>query len=138
MNLIELLNSFAAVTHVNSVRTSMGDAAVDAIDAGTTDTTGDLIFMATGDSTCARLAWSATPAFGATTSGVATMNAINNDTSALGGTVSLFKFQNRNNVEVMRGTVTQTGSGGDIELSSVVLSPGDTVSISSLTYTATP
>ena len=127
-----------AVTHVDSVRQTITDAAVDAIDAGTTDTTGDLIFMTSGNTTCARLAWSATPAFGTAVSGVATMNAINSDTSALGGTVALFKFQNRNNVEVMRGTVTATGGGGDIVLSSVALSPGDTVSISSLTYTGSP
>ena len=137
MDILGFLN-WAAVTHVNAVRTTMGNAAVDAIDAGTTDTTGDLIIMDSADSAIARLSWTATPAFGNTTSGVATMNAINDEASALGGTAALFKFQDRDNGEVMRGTVTGSGGGGDIELSSVNISPGDTVSISSLTYTATP
>ena len=124
-----------ALTHVNARRQVLADTVVDAIDAGSTDTTGDLIIMASGDTAVARLAWSATPAFLTAVSGVATMNAINDDTSALGGTAALFKFQDRNNTEVLRGTVTATGGGGDITLSSVSIGAGDTVSITSLTYT---
>ena len=125
-----------ALTHTTATRNAMADAVVDRIDLGTTDTTGDLVIQTSGDVEVATLSWTATPAFGAATGGVATMNAINDDTSATGGTAAKFKFQDRDNTEVVSGSVTATGGGGDIELSSVVIGAGDTVSITSLTYTA--
>jgi hypothetical protein len=123
-----------ALTHTTAVRNVLADATVDAIDSGTTDTTGDLVIMTSGDVEVATLSWSATPAFGAASSGTATMNAINDDTSATGGTAALFKFQDRDNTEVFRGTVAT--SGGDINLSSLSIGAGDTVSMTSFTYSA--
>jgi hypothetical protein len=125
-----------ALTHTTAVRNVLADATVDAIDAGATDTTGDLIIMTSGDVEVATLTWTATPAFGAASGGTATMNAINDDTSATGGTAALFKFQNRDNVEIFRGTVTATGGGGDLTLSSTSVGATDTVSITSFTYSA--
>jgi len=127
-----------ALTHSTAVRNGLADYTVDQIDLGVTDVTGDLVIMTSGDVEVATLTWTATPAFGAAASGTATMNAINDDTNATGGTAALFKFVDRDNVEVVRGTVTATGGGGDIELSSVTIGAGDTVSITSLTYTASP
>lgn len=124
-----------AITHVTAIRNTMADAVVDAIDSGTTDATGDLVFMTSGDVEVATLAMT-NPAFGAAAAGVATAAAISDDASATGGTVALFKLQDRDNGEVLRGTVTATGGGGDIELSSLSVGAGDTVSMSSLTYTA--
>lgn len=125
-----------ALTHVVAIRNTLADAVVDAIDAGTTDTTGDLIIMTSGDVEVATLTWTVTPAYGAASSGTATMNSINDDTSATGGTAALFMFQDRDNGEVFRGTVTATAGGGDLELSSVTIGVGDTVSITSFTYSA--
>jgi len=125
-----------ALTHTTTMRDVLTNAVVDAIDAGTTDTTGDLVLMTSGDVTVASLSWTATPAFGASSTGVATMNTINDDTNAIGGTIALFKFVDRDNTEVFRGTVTTTSGGGDIELSSLTIGAGDTVSITSATYTA--
>ena len=123
------------ITHVTAIRDAMVNLVVDAIDAGTTDTTGDLVIMAAGDVEVATLTWTATPAFGASATGTATMNAINNDTNATGGTAVAFKFQDRDNVEVLRGVVGATGSGEDLELSSTSIGATDTVSITSFTYT---
>lgn len=123
-----------ALTHSTAVRNGLADYTVDAIDGGTTDTTGDLVIMTSGDVEVATLSWTATPAFGAAASGTATMNSINDDTSATGGTAALFKFQNRDNTEVFRGSVGT--SGADLNLSSVSIGAGDTVSITSFTYSA--
>jgi hypothetical protein len=123
-----------ALTHVTTIRNQLADVTVDAIDAGSTDTTGDLEIMTSGDVEVATLTWTATPAFGAASGGTATMNAINDDTNATGGTAALFKFQDRDNAEVFRGTVAT--SGADLNLSSVAIGATDTVSITSFTYSA--
>lgn len=124
-----------ALTHATAARNAAANAVVDLLDAGITDANGDLVIMTSADVAVATLALT-NPAFGNAAAGVATANAISDDTNAAGGTAALFKLQDRDNVEVVRGTVTATGGGGDIELSSTNISAGDTVSISSLTYTA--
>lgn len=124
-----------ALTHVTAVRNAVSDVVVDSIDVGTTDANGDLVYQTSGDVEVATLAM-ANPSFGASAAAVATANAIVDDTSATGGTVSKFKLQDRDNGEVLQGSVTATSGGGDIELSSVVIAATDTVSTSSLTYTA--
>jgi len=121
------------ITHVTAIRDAMVDLVVDAIDAGTTDTTGDLVIMTSGDVPVATLTWTATPAFGASASGTATMNAINDDTNAAGGTAALFKFQDRDNSEVFRGIVGTVGE--DLNLSSLDIGATDTVAVTSFTYT---
>ena len=124
-----------SLTHVTSVRNGLADFTVDLLDVGTTDAQGDLVFMTSGDVEVATLALS-NPAFGAAASGTATASAISDDSSATGGTVALFKLQDRDNGEVVRGTVTATSGGGDIELSSVSIGAGSTVSMTSLTYSS--
>lgn len=123
-----------ALTHSTTIRDGLCNYVVDAIDGGTTDTTGDLVIMASADAEVATLSWTATPAFGASSSGTATMNTINDDTSATGGTAIAFKFQNRDNTEIFRGSVST--SGADLNLSSTTIGAGDTVSITSFTYSA--
>jgi len=121
------------ITHVTAIRDAMVDLVVDAIDAGTTDTTGDLVIMTSGDVPVATLSWTATPAFGASSNGTATMNAINDDASAVGGIAALFKFQDRDNNEVFRGIAGTAGE--DLNLSSTNIGATDTISITSFTYT---
>ena len=125
-----------ALTHTTATRNELADLIRNLVDAGTTDTTGDLIIMAGDDSSVASLSWTATPSFDSASGGNITMSAINDDTSAPGGTAAAFKFQNRDNTEVFRGTVTVTSGGGDIELSSINIGPGDTVSITSFQYSS--
>lgn len=121
------------ITLTTAARNAQCDALVDLVDAGTTDTTGDLVIATSGDVEVATLSWTATPAFGAAANGVATMNAINDDTSATGGTAAIHWFQNRDNTEVWRGTVGT--SGADLNLSSVSIGATDTVSVTSYTVT---
>ena len=124
-----------SLTHTTAVRNGLADYTVDQVDAGAGDAQGDLVIMTSGDVEVATLTMS-NPAFGAASGGTATASAITDDTSATGGTAAKAKLQNRANTEIVRCSVTATGGGGDIELSSVVIGAGDTVSVSSLTYSA--
>lgn len=121
-----------AITLTTAARNAACDAIVDLVDVGTTDANGDIVFMTSGSVEVATLALT-DPAFGASSDGVATANTVANDTNATGGTVALFKIQNKDNTEIFRGAVTV--SSGDINLSSLVVGATDTVSMSSLTVT---
>lgn len=122
-----------AVTHPVAVRNIAADAVTATIDVGGA---GSLIFQTAGLAEVATLPFSAT-AFGAAAAGTATANAITDDASATGGTTDNFKIQDGAASDAgFAGSVTVTAGGGDIELSSVVIGPGDTVSMTSLTYTA--
>lgn len=116
-----------ALTHTTAVRNGLADYVVDQLDGG------NLVFMTSGDSEVATLALNAT-AFGAAASGTATANAITDDTSATGGTVALFKMETSVATEIFRGTVST--SGADINLTSLSIGAGDTVQMTSFTYSA--
>ena len=113
-------------------RNAACDAIVDLIDAGSTDANGDLVIQTSGDAEVAILALSE-PAFGDAAAGVATANTISDDTNATGGTAANFILQDKDNTEVMRGDCGTSGS--ELNLSSLSIGSGDTVSVSSLTVT---
>jgi len=124
-----------AVTHTTAIRTLLADTVVDQIDLNTPP--GKIIMQTSGGTTVATLTFS-NPAFGAASSGVATASAITADSSAVGGTVAKAEFRQGGGTAVVLCSVTATGGGGDITLNSVVISAGQQVSITSLTYTAPP
>lgn len=124
-----------AITHVTAVRNGIADYVVDQLDVGATNPSARIIFQTSGDVTVATLPMS-NPAFGAASAGVATAAAITSDTNAVGGTIAKFVAHSRAAAIVLSGTVTATGGGGDIQLSSLVIGAGDTVQLTSLTYTA--
>lgn len=129
-----------SITHVAAIRNSQANAAVDPIDVGTTDLTGDLVLMSAGDVEVATLNF-ANPAYGdggASVTGRADSNVIADDTNATGGLLGLFMTQNRDNAECWRGTITGIGGGGDIEASNTTVSPGDTVQCTGINYSAAP
>lgn len=124
-----------AVTHAAAVRTVLADTVVDLLDVGTTDATGDLQFRTSGDVAVATLNFS-NPAFGSASGATATASTISSDTNAVGGTIAKAALRNRDNTDKVLCSVTATGGGGDITLSAVVIAAGQTVAVSSLTYTA--
>ena len=76
------------------------------------------------------------PAFGAAVNGVATANAITPVTAGADGDAVWFRVYNYNSSAILwDGTVSAAGGGGDLILSSVILSTGGSVSISSWTVT---
>jgi hypothetical protein len=123
-----------AVTHPTDVRNGIADYVVDLIDAGGA---GTIVFQdaTVGDSDVATLTFD-TVAFGAATGGVATAAAITDDTDCNAGTVGKFTVFSGAGDSCFTGSVTATGGGGDIILSSTSIGSGDTISISSLTYEA--
>jgi hypothetical protein len=120
-----------AITLNTGARNAMCDALVDLVDV---NGPGSLIGYTSGDVEVFTCALSAT-AFGAASSGVATANAISDDSSATGGSLSggYHAFEDGNSLEVWRGSVGT--SGADLNLSSLTIGASDTVSISSYTVT---
>lgn len=119
-----------AVTHNATLRNTLADAVVDATDVSAP---GILRIETTAAALLATITFSAT-AFGAASGGTATANAMTDETNASAGTAAQFEVRDGAATSVFLGNV-QT-SGGDINLSSLSIGAGDTVSISSLTYSA--
>lgn len=127
-----------AVTHSTAFRNTVADAHTTALGASP-----KLKFRLTGTvgspgTAAATLTLSATP-FGAAASGVATANSITSDTSATGNASAVATAT----LETSGGTVVShcavAASGSDINLTGgLTIGSGDTVSCSSLTYTAMP
>jgi hypothetical protein len=125
-----------AVTHSTAARNAATDAVTALIGAS-----GKLKFRLTGTvgapgTAVATLSLSAT-AFGASSSGTATANAITSDTNATGNASPVATAT----LETSGGTVVVhcavAASSSDINLSNgLTVNAGDTVSCSSLTYTA--
>ncbi len=125
-----------AVTLSNAAASAAADAVVDLLDAGSSNSHPELrIGITAMASIVATLDFTGATAFGAASNGVATANTIEDDTNAAGGTAAAFQCVDQDGTVVFSGSVTATGGGGDIELSSVNIGASDTVSISSLTYT---
>jgi hypothetical protein len=125
-----------AVTHSTAARNAATDAVTALIGAS-----GNLVFRLSGTigapgTAVATLPLSAT-AFGASASGTATANAITSDTNATGNAspVATASLQTSGGTLVIHCAVAASGS--DIDMSNgLTVANGDTVSCSSLTYTA--
>jgi len=122
-----------SVTHPTTVRNSLADLVVDLIDAGAG--AGTLELQTSGAVEVATITFG-DPAFGAAAAGTATANATTPDSSATGGTIAKFAAQDSDGNDAFLGSVTATGGGGDIEMNSVVISALQTVTLTSLTYSA--
>ena len=122
-----------AVTHPTSVRTGIADHVVDQLDAGTPP--GKIVMQTAAGAAVATLTF-ANPAFGAASNGVATANAIVADSNAVGGTIAKAELRQGAGTPIILCSVTATGGGGDIQLNSEMISEGQQVSLTSLTYAA--
>lgn len=132
-----------AIIHATNVRNGITDYVVDLIDVSGP---GTIAFRAGADPaiggavvatlTFANPAFDAAGAAGGNAEGVAVANPIIGDSDAVGGTVGHFVVFDGAGDSCFGGTVTETGNGGDIILSSLAVGATDTVEITSLTYTA--
>lgn len=127
-----------AVTHPTAFR----DTVADLVDS-TLGTTAKLVFRLSGTANSPGTAVATlsfgNPAFGASSSGVITANAITSDTSATGNAspVATASLQTGGGTLVVHCAVAASGS--DINLTGgLTIGSGDTVACSSLTYTAMP
>jgi len=121
------------VSHGAATRNNIADTVLADIDADVG--AGNLIYRTAGDVEVATCPLS-DPA-GVVSGAVLTFNSITSDAAATGNASPVAKAT----VESNGGTIVLTAglvavSGGDINLSSLTVAPGDTVSTSSLSYTA--
>jgi len=120
-----------SLTRSTAARNAAANAVVDLLDV---NAPGKLIIMTAADVVLSEHALS-NPAFGAAAAGVATAGAIGDDTAANAtGTAALYKVEDGNALEVWRGSVGLTGEA--LNLNSLSIVAGTTVSVSALTYTA--
>ncbi|HUX58634.1 MAG TPA: hypothetical protein VMV77_16810 [Bacteroidales bacterium] len=120
-----------SLTRSAAARNAAANAVVDLLDV---NAPGKLIIMTAADVVLSEHALS-NPAFGAAAAGVATAGAIGDDTAANAtGTAALYKVEDGNALEVWRGSVGLTGEA--LNLNSLSIVAGTTVSVSALTYTA--
>lgn len=119
------------VTHSPAARNNLADAILALIDAGAG--AGKLIFRTVGDVIVATLIFS-NPA-GTVSGEILTFDAITSDTNAVGGTVAKATIEDDSGNAVVLTDNVQV-SGGDLDLSSLVIGATDTVSCSALSYTA--
>ncbi len=124
-----------AVTHLSSIRSAFANLITTQLDAGATNA---LLQLQTSASAAVATPTFSKPSFPAASSGFMTANAITADTSAASGTIAQAYFADSAGNQVVKCSVTSTSGGGDILMNSVVVSSGQTVSITSLTYTACP
>ena len=127
-----------AVTHSTAARDAATNAVVDLLDGAGSK----LVFRLTGGSVgspstaVATLTFS-TPAFGASSSGVATASAITSDTNATGNAAAVATATLQTSADTVVIHCAVAASGSDINMSNgLTVASGDTVSCSSLTYTA--
>lgn len=126
-----------------ATRNAASDAVVDLLDGGSA---GGTIKIYTGSQpTSANDAASGTllatvtmadPAFGASSTGVATMAGTPlSATAVASGTAGWARFADSAGATVLDGSVTATGGGGQVELTTTTISSGATVQITSGTVT---
>lgn len=116
------------------IRNSMCDSFVDAYDTGSTDAGGDYDGYTTGYGTLLFSCLMSAPAYGAAAAGVATANSITDDSSAdATGTAAVGRAKDRDNTTCHDFTIGT--SGEDLNLNTVSITSGDTVSITSATIT---
>jgi hypothetical protein len=122
-----------AVTHSTASRDAATNAVVDQLDGAGSE----LAFRISAAGAIAATLVMATPAFGASSAGTATAGAIASDPNAAGNASPV----SHATLQTSGGTVAITcqvaASGSDIDFSNgLTVASGDTVSCSSLTYTA--
>jgi hypothetical protein len=125
-----------AITLTTAARNAACNAIVDLIDIGAA-ANGTLVLYAggVGGTTLATFTLAGT-AFGAASTGAATLASTPINATATGtGTANAFQVRDQDTAEVFRGSVTATGGGGDLTLDNTSVASGQTVSITSFTFT---
>lgn len=122
-----------AVTHTTAVRNGLADYVADAHDAGGGTSRLEIRTSSTILVTFNFL----NPAFGAASGGVASLLGVPiNANAGAGGVADNFVTRDRNGTQILAGSVTATGMGGDIEVSNTNIANGQACTLSSMTYQA--
>lgn len=124
-----------AITLASNTRDVATNSIVNLINQGTINPTGSINIYTTGLTTLLVTLNFSNPAYATSLNGVARGNPVTNGVALTSGVASIFTVVNRDGTEIFRGTVTATGGGGDIELSSISIATSQIVSINSSTFT---
>ena len=127
------------LVHSTTARDAATNAVVDLLDAAGSQ----LVFRVGGTlgapGAAAATLTMATPAFGASSSGTATAGAITTNTNVAGNASPVTRFSLQTSGAVLHVYGEVAASGSDINVTNgLTFASGDTVSCSSLTYTALP
>jgi len=115
-------------------RTALADAIAASVDAGTAQTGGKLVIEESDDSEVSLHRFDAAAFGGGAASGVLTLASVPlDDTSAAGGTAAQYSVYDRDDTKLWEGVVSV--SGDDLDLSSLSVGVGDTVSLTAFTVT---
>src|SRR5262245_26074824 len=98
------------VTHPVAMRDALANYVVDQLDLNSPP--GKLVFKSPQGNTVATLTF-ANPAFGSSSNGTATANAITDDPGAVGGTLATAELRNGAGTVQVICSVTAQGAGGD-------------------------
>lgn len=120
-------------THSVAAQNTATDAITALVDAGAG--AGNVVIKNSGGSEVATNAMS-DPAFGASSGGVATANAITTNTNITGGIADNGVIQDSNTLEPIAFTISAVGGGGEVEFTTLTFPAGGTLAYSSLTYQA--
>lgn len=127
-----------ALTLATTLRNTLADAVDDAVNAGASF--GRIQIAETADTTFTTLLAEVTlqdPAFSAAAAGVITLQGVPlSDASANNtGTAGIFRIVDSDTTEVLRGTCSLSGGGGDMILSTLSITAGQVFTITALTIT---
>jgi len=114
-----------------STRNSILEKVRDLIDAGSS--AGTLVFEASDDSEVATCTFS-DPCAGSASSGTLTFSSITSDTNATGGTIDHVSVYDSDSNKILEFSIA-TDSSEDIQISTLSITAGDTVGVSSLSLT---
>ncbi len=121
-----------AVTHNTALRNILADAVASQM------VSGSLVLLSAADATLVTLTLDGTP-FGASSNGTITAADTPLTATASAGTATAAtkaQLKSSDGLKIVNCSVSATGGGGDIQLSSTAITSGQTVTISSLTYSA--
>ena len=126
-----------AITHSTSARNALADTTDDQVNAGSTDSQGDLVIIDSTGPTDLITFNLQDPAFGAASSGTITLQGTPISTTAgADGTADTFEARDKDNNMVYTGSVSGTGGGGDLEIDNTDVNSGQSAELSSHSYTA--
>lgn len=127
-----------AVTHITALRTTLATAVRDAIDGGAG--AGKLVFRLSGTVSAPGTAVATltlSDPCGTVSNGVLTFSAITSDTNATGNASAVAAATLQTSADSVQVHCAVAASGSDINMTGgLTIGAGDTVSCSSLTYTA--
>lgn len=121
-----------AITHPSAVRTAIANLIDDQVNAGSTY--GKLKILTSGDSVLVTITLQ-DPAFGAANTGVITLAGVPLSNTAAGtGTAAKFTVTDSDDNIIFTGSVGTSGT--DLTIDNTSINTGQTVTVSSMTYTA--